>query len=124
VRRAILQCIEEHSAALGFRPTVLFDGPVDTLDEGIAGELLNTLREALSNIARHAHASRAEVELTVGPEVVLLVADNGIGPPEPGAPRGNGLANLEVRAARLGGRFELRAGTPRGSILEWRVPSR
>jgi signal transduction histidine kinase len=124
LRRALLDVVEEQTAALRFRPTVVFDGPVDTLDEELAVELLGTLREALSNVVRHAHASRAAVDLAVGDEVVLLVADDGVGPPVPEAPHGNGLPNLAARADRLGGTFVLRANSPRGTLLEWRVPNR
>ena len=124
LRRTVLDVVEEQTAALRFRPTVVFEGPVDALDEEIAGELLGTLREALSNVVRHAHASRAAVELSIGDEVVLLVADDGVGPPSADAPRGNGLPNLAARAARLGGSFELRSNAPRGTVLEWRVPNR
>ena len=55
-------------------------------------------------------------------QVVLRVVDDGIGPPLPGAPRRHGLNNMEARAARHRGRFELRAGPRTGTILEWQVP--
>ena len=55
-------------------------------------------------------------------QVVLRVVDDGIGPPLPGAPRRHGLNNMEARAARHRGRFELRAGPHTGTILEWQVP--
>ena len=68
---------------LGFDPHVVFDGPVDTVPETIAAELLAVLHEALTNAARHAHASRAEVVVEVAAgEVVLRVADDGQGLPE------------------------------------------
>ena len=54
-----------------------------------------------------------DVEVVVTDQVVLRVVDDGIGPPAPDAPRGHGLKNMEARAARHGGRFELRAGPPR-----------
>jgi signal transduction histidine kinase len=38
--------------------------------------------------------------------------------------RGLGLKNMAVRAGQHGGRFELRAGRPSGSVLEWQVPRR
>ena len=63
-----------------------------------------------------------EVEVVVTDQVVLRVVDDGIGPPAPDAPRGHGLKNMEARAARHGGRFELRAGPRTGTVLEWQVP--
>ena len=40
----------------------LFDGPLDPLGDDVGTQLLIVLREALANVARHAHASRVDVE--------------------------------------------------------------
>ena len=110
------------AGALGFEPRFLFDGLIDNgLDDQLAADLLATLREALSNVARHAKATSVEVELLVHDDVVLRVADDGIGLAGP-VTRGHGLKNLEARAARRGGSFGLRAGSAEGTALEWRVP--
>ena len=103
---------------------MLFDGPVDTaVSDEVGAEMLATLREGLANVAHHARASRVEVEVLVNnSEVLLQVSDDGVGPPGPDVTRGHGLANMEARAERLGGKFELRAGDPTGSVIEWRVP--
>jgi signal transduction histidine kinase len=123
LRDRVLALTRDAAGALGFEPRVLFDGPIDTgVSDEVGAELLATLREALSNVARHAGASRAEVEVVVGNEVVLRVVDDGIGPPDEDAPRGHGLKNMAARAAERGGQFELRHGPPSGTILEWRVP--
>ena len=124
LRSRVLSLTREAAGALGFEPKVLFDGPVDSaVPTAIAGELLATLREALSNAARHARASRVEVEVVAGDEIVLRVVDDGVGRPAPGSTSGNGLRNMAARAEKLGGRFELRAGQPSGTVLEWRVPA-
>ena len=65
---------------MGFDPIVRFDGPVDTLGD-LADHLVAVLREALSNIARHAHASAVEVTVAAGQTFVLRVKDNGLGRP-------------------------------------------
>ena len=123
LRDRVLALGREAAGALGFEPRCFFDGPVDSgVGDDLAAELLATLREALSNVARHAHATRVEVEVVVTDQVVLRVVDDGIGPPAPDAPRGHGLKNMEARAARHGGRFELRAGPRTGTVLEWQVP--
>ena len=107
----MLALAREASGAIGFEPRCFFDGPVDSaLGDDLAAELLATLREALSNVCRHAQATQVEVELVVTDQVVLRVVDDGIGPPAPGTPRGHGLKNMKARAAHFGGRFELRAG--------------
>ena len=54
---------------LGFEPRVVFDGPVDTMvPEAITADLLATIGEALTNVARHANATRVDVSLTVEDE--------------------------------------------------------
>jgi len=125
LRNRVLALGREAAGPLGFEPRCFFDGPVDFgVDDEVAGELLATLREALSNVARHARASRVEVEVVVTDQIVVRVIDDGIGPPGPDARRGNGLNNMEARAVGHGGRFELRAGPTNGTILEWQVPRR
>ncbi len=122
LRLQLLGVARDCAGALGFEPRVLFDGPVDTgVDAGVAVELLATLREALTNVARHANASRVDVEVIVEREVVLTVADDGIGPGSR-RPGGKGLANMEERATRLGGSFDLHPGDQAGTVLMWRVP--
>jgi signal transduction histidine kinase len=123
LRDRVLALGREVAGALGFEPRFFFDGPVDSaISDDLAGELLATLREALSNVARHARAASVEVGVIVDGDIVLRVTDDGIGLPRPGGPRGHGLKNMEARAARRGGRSELRAGREKGSILEWQVP--
>ena len=126
VRNRILAQAHDAAGPLGFEPRVLLDGPIDTaVDDHIATELLATLREALSNVARHARASRAEVEVVVADgEVRLRVIDDGVGPPADDQPRGNGLNNMRARAAKLGGDLSLRAAEPSGTILEWWAPKK
>jgi signal transduction histidine kinase len=107
---------------LGFAPRVRFTGPVDAGVDRDAGEqLLAVLRESLSNVIRHARASSVEVEVAAGPELVLRVSDDGVGAAgDPGA--GFGLRNMASRADALGGSFEVGLRTPRGTVVEWRVP--
>jgi signal transduction histidine kinase len=71
-------------------------------------------------VARHARATRVDVTLTAGSELLLCVADNGVG--IAGGGRRSGLANLDARARRLGGAFDVHAADGGGTVLEWRVP--
>ena len=99
-----------------------FDGPVDTaVDREAAEQLLTVLRESLSNVIRHAGATEVEVQVSAGTDLVLVVADDGIGPAVTQA-TGFGLRNMETRAAALGGTFALRRHEPTGTLVEWRVP--
>jgi signal transduction histidine kinase len=124
LRQRVLDLVSEAGGMLGFEPTVLFEGPVDALTpEPVAAELLATLREALSNAARHARAGRIDVVLSCeGGELVLGVCDDGVGPPGPDEPRGHGLDNMATRADKLGGSFAIGPASPRGTDITWRVP--
>ena len=66
---------------LGFTPTVTTSGPVDTaVPAGVRDQLLPVLREAVSNVARHAHAEQAQIEVQVSAtELCLSVSDDGVG---------------------------------------------
>lgn len=120
LRARIIEVVDDATVALGFTPSVQFDGLIDTMvGEQVVGHLLAVLSEALSNVARHASATSAAVLLSVHDQLVLQVSDNGIGLPPSG--RRSGLANLAARANELGGRLDLSAAGP-GTILRWSVP--
>src|SRR3954468_9700366 len=125
VRAAILAAVRAAGAGpLGFEPQVTFDGAVDTIVPALVGEqLLAVLRESLSNVARHAAATAAAVAVSATPdEVVLAVTDNGKGIADGG--RRSGLANLERRAADLGGTFSAGQVDSGGTVVRWTVPLR
>ena len=126
IRAGVVALTEELRPVLGFRVPVDFVGPVDSvLSDEAAEQLMATLREALTNIARHARATSASVTLTVdGRDCRLEVRDDGrgmVGTPEPGG--GHGLPNMASRAECLGGTFEVRQPVEGGTTLVWRVPA-
>jgi signal transduction histidine kinase len=87
----------------------------------IAEQLLAVLREALSNVVRHAKAAKASVAVEVsGDELALTVQDDGVGLPREG--RRSGLRNLEERATGLGGSFAVTSPETGGTVLSWAVP--
>lgn len=95
------------------------------LGPDFATELLNVVREALSNVARHAGADRAEVHVTrAAGELRVMVSDDGAGfdsaKPLDGAH--HGLANMRARAARLGGRLEVESAPGRGTRIILSLP--
>ncbi|MGI8807657.1 MAG: GAF domain-containing protein [Acidimicrobiales bacterium] len=124
LRQRIMAMASEAVGPLGVDPHVLFDGPVDAVADDVATELLAVLGEALTNVARHAHARRVDVEVATGKDVVLRVVDDGRGLPEQLRADGRGMLNMEARASRLGGTFTATPGLRSGTVLEWRVPSR
>ncbi|MDA8401250.1 MAG: histidine kinase, partial [Actinomycetota bacterium] len=116
--------------SLGFEPRIELRGEIDSVsDPGLCEHVVAALREALSNIARHARASSAEVIVDVSDtEMLLMVVDDGIGVsgtlPRPG---GQGVVNLARRAELLGGEMTLSDLSERGACgteLVWRVPLR
>lgn len=121
-RARILHVAQEMNAALGFAPSLQFDGPLDTVvPNEIADHMLTALRELLSNAARHAHASRVDVTVRADEsELELTVHDNGVGIPEGG--RRSGLRNLAHRAEGLGGSLTITSGDSRGTELAWHAP--
>ncbi|HEV2370300.1 MAG TPA: PAS domain S-box protein [Acidimicrobiales bacterium] len=119
--RVLLDEAREH---LGFAPVVTFRGPVEAaMTDDVSAHALAVLREALSNAARHAGASK--VQVTVEAEagaITVRVSDDGRGPPTlPSS--GYGLANMAARASELGGSFQVGPGPLGGTLLEWRVPA-
>lgn len=91
----------------------------------ITTEVLSVVREALSNVARHAAADRARVILEESPDGLrVIVEDDGRGF-DPAAPRDashHGVANMQARAARLGGRLQLESGPGRGTRIILSLP--
>jgi len=122
-RARVLEVTREAARALGFEPSVAFDGPVDAAIPGdVQEELIASLREALSNVARHADATRVDVQLAVDDAVVLRVRDNGVGIDDGAlSDGGKGLPNLRSRAERLHGSLTLGRVDRGGTLLEWRV---
>jgi PAS domain S-box-containing protein len=121
LRARVLEAVADATDALGFNPSVSFHGVVDRdIALPVQLEAATVLREALSNAARHAHASRVDVDVTVDDELELLVVDNGVGFGPPG--RLSGIANARARAELLGGQLELASPQDGGTRFEWRVP--
>ncbi|MGM9440640.1 GAF domain-containing protein [Streptomyces sp. CL12] len=122
LRARVVRVAGEAAPVLGFAPSVRMEGLVDTDVPGeIADHVVAVLSESLTNIARHAHADRAEVLLAAdGHEVRLRVRDNGVGIPSGG--RRSGLRNMAERAERLGGSLDVAKTEGGGATLEWRVP--
>jgi two-component sensor histidine kinase len=113
--------IDHRAAELGFLPVLRITGPVPELTNDIVTDLLAVLREALTNVARHARARSAHVALAVtGDAVTLRVRDDCIG--LAAAPTDGGLADLRRRAAWHGGTLSVQPEPDGGTRLTWAVP--
>jgi signal transduction histidine kinase len=122
LRAEIISLVYDYAEVAGFEPHVTFDGPVEVaIPAEIAPQIVAVVREAVSNASRHARASRVEVSLAVSREIVLDVVDDGVGI-SGAVQRRSGLANLETRAAELGGSLAIAPTPGGGTTVTWRIP--
>jgi signal transduction histidine kinase len=126
VRDDILGLVSELHDVVGFDAPVTFDGPLDTLvTPQLREQLLAIVREALTNVGKHAHATRASVHLDVDEGTCrLMIRDNGVGMGARSGAAGGGLGlpNLRRRAEKLGGTFVIHDSPGGGTVLTWQVP--
>jgi two-component system, NarL family, sensor histidine kinase DevS len=112
--------LREVTPLLGFNPVTELEEPTGQLGGSLAADLAACVREGLSNIVRHAHATRVEIHATVdGSALVLTLRDNGVGIQ---TSRRSGLENMKARVRRYGGRLDITTTPGEGTQLCWRVP--
>ena len=126
VRQQILTLVRELETMAALEIRVSFEGPVDNaVPTEIVDSLLLTIREAVTNIARHAAASHASVTLDIEDGICRLQIEDDGGGFDVQNPRqgGFGLQNIRQRAEKLGGQFAVTSsGT--GTTLDWSAPLR
>lgn len=122
LRRRLLDIAAEYSSSLPQPVAVSFTGPVDLVVTGdIADDVASVARELLTNTVKHASASNVRLSLVANERVVrVAVEDDGRGIPDSG--RRSGLANLQVRAERRGGRLQIDS-KPGRTTVRWTVPA-
>ncbi len=123
VRHRLLDVVAEVTPSLMNPPRLAFSGAIDLLVTGtLADDLVAVVREGLTNVVRHAHATTTEVELIVTDDSVsVVIADDGVGIPA-ALTRSSGTANLATRAAKLGGTFSMASRDGGGTRLAWTAP--
>jgi PAS domain S-box-containing protein len=101
------------------------EGPTD-LDRELATALFRIVQEALTNVARHARASRVRIRLAHQDDALVLeVADDGVGMREAVAHGpALGLLGMKERAAGFGGQVSHAPGPDGGTLVRVRVPRR
>jgi signal transduction histidine kinase len=95
------------------------------IDDHCATALFRILQESLSNISRHAHASRVRVSLHVDAGYIsMTVCDNGVGLVRDGVgkPGSFGLVGIEERMHLLGGTFTISSNGGTGTCISVSVP--
>jgi signal transduction histidine kinase len=114
-----LTVAEQSTQVLGFEPTLSFIGPIDSLvSSALIGDVEAVVREAMTNVAKHARANHLQVTVRADADSLsIVVVDNGIGVGDPA--RTSGLQNLGSRAKKHRGDFAVRAGESGGTELRW-----
>ncbi|WP_020659922.1 GAF domain-containing protein [Amycolatopsis benzoatilytica] len=126
LRRRMPETVRMAAQSLGFSPALRIEGPVDfSVDAELAEHILAVTAEALSNVARHACASRADIVLSApadGNALILVVTDDGKGTAAAGG--SGGLANMRSRAGLCGGTLSVESplSSAGGTRIVWQVP--
>jgi len=123
-RAAVLGLADELRPSVGVPVRIGFEGAVDAaMTTSVLEQLLPTLREAVTNVGKHADASRVDVMVDVRRGRCLLeVSDDGRGFDPDVTVTGFGLANLRRRAEKLHGTCTVECPASGGTILRWTVP--
>jgi signal transduction histidine kinase len=102
---------------------VSVNGDIPELDVSLIDDVLQIVRETVSNALRHSAATSIAVTLSADSRSLFLaVADNGHGFDVPNAPWGLGLTNMRTRTKRAGGTLEIDSDHGRGTTIEARIP--
>ncbi|MCS5724150.1 histidine kinase [Herbiconiux sp. CPCC 203407] len=123
VRRRIIRLFTEYATNVEVVPHVTFRGPLDVvLPPGLADDIVAVVREAVSNIQRHAEGAAEKISVDIGGTGVQVVIDDIGAGIDPFAGPGGGMRNLSERARRRGGTFEVLRRSPQGTRVRWSVP--
>ncbi len=102
---------------------IVFGEARDTLTAERRQHILQIVREALANVARHAHARRVEVHLSYTPRALQLqIADDGVGLAMIPTTTGQGLRNIRERARLLEGTLDIDSAPGQGVTITLTVP--
>jgi signal transduction histidine kinase len=96
-------------------------GPLTVVSGELADHAEATIAEAVSNVVRHAQASRLTVRVRIADQLTIDVIDDGCGIPQ-GNQRRSGLANMQQRAAQVGGDCSITAAPQGGTRVNWTAP--
>ncbi len=101
--------------------TVEAAGPLPELSPDVEVAAYRIATEALTNVARHAHARTCLLVLSADEELLLQVSDDGVGLPLQRR-AGAGLPSMTERAARLGGHCTIGENPAGGTVVSARLP--
>ena len=124
LHNALITLCSRVAAQGGVRVERRIESGLPPLDPDVELVVYRVAQESLTNVVRHAQATRAIVSLEPADGwVVLRVSDDGRGLPEP-LPKGTaGLGGMRERALLVGGRLAIASEPGEGTEVELRVPS-
>jgi signal transduction histidine kinase len=121
--KALRALVDEFQSRSGVVTIIELDETVASELATMAADIVQLTREALSNVGRHAGAATCRVSLVQrGGSAVLEVDDDGVGFDPATAQRGEGLTNLEQRAAALGGKASIESVPSQGTTVRIELP--
>lgn len=124
LRAGLVELAREHEVNALIRPRLRLPDHIDAVVPApLVPDILQLVREALANAAKHARASEVSVRLHLdGANVVVAVIDDGVGfdPDRPSA--GHGLSNIRERAALHGGTAAVVSTAEAGTTVQVTLP--
>jgi signal transduction histidine kinase len=120
LRSELKKVITELTADAPLHVSVRMTGPLDVLPENLAEHAEAVVREAVSNVVRHARAHEMTITVSVEDDLVISVTDDGVGVPTKVAR--SGLHNLNRRAVQSGGTCTVERQESGGTKLVWSAP--
>jgi signal transduction histidine kinase len=121
VRASVTELVKRSRKVLGHAPELRFEGPVNSaVTSRTAPHLVAVLGEALTNVSRHAGATRTWVNLSATDRITLTVGDDGRG--IAAGTTESGLRNMRNRAEDLGGTCTVESAPGAGTVVNWSVP--
>lgn len=122
---AIEKLVRQAGQCMRIPISLTMDAQAQTLPDALASAVYRTLQESLTNIFRHAQATRAMVSLQrLDGHIVLTVQDNGIGLAEQAMFKdgSNGLSGMAERAQLLGGSLKVTCAREGGVQISLSLP--
>jgi signal transduction histidine kinase len=118
-----IMILAEETENSGIAVHTAIQGEVTSLDPNLELTLYRAVQEGLTNVRKHAQASRVDLTLDFSDDarVVLTIADNGLGA-APGADPGYGLLGIEERVQLLGGQMDAGSSPGEGFRLSVILP--
>ena len=109
-----------------YETTVDLQFPADlrTIDPGTVETAVQLVREGVSNALRHSGCQAVTVSIdTVDADLMMLIADDGVGFDPGSVTRGMGLDNMVQRSGDVGGSVDIRSQVGTGTTISIRLPA-